>query len=294
MRIPGFGRKKTAEKRPERRYDDSSDDDIHASQATRRSRFVDSSDEDEPAPIAKPGGLAAKSMRNGGASSSAAAAAMRSSTPRVEDRAESPDLPDSDNEEIPPQRTVSGRLLKPQNGGQGLQRKRSGRGELLASTTTPSAEAAVRPGHSRRGSFFSVLRRKKDKDAGKISRPERTDSFARQGTKLERSTEELGALRGHDASPKLQKRNTSSWPLPDSTAEEKRPSTAGNVAPPPMAGKSSFKRRSTSYQGIVGHRPDNAHRQFDEESAVDGQSQADGSVKKKKFGKLRKMFGLHD
>jgi hypothetical protein len=302
MRIPGFGKNKT-EKAKERRYGDSSDEDVHVGRSTG-SRFVDSSDEDEPvAPLPASGAMASKTMRNGGASSSAAAAAMRSSNSRQQLRSDSPDLPDSDDDEAPavqPQRTASGRLSKPHLDGQGLQRKRSGRGELLAATpVAPVAEAPVRPGHSRRGSFFSVLRRKKDKDAGKISRPDVRESAVRQGTKLERSGDELNALRSNNASPKLQKRSASNnWPLADKPDEEKRPATATHsTAPPPLSGipKAGFmKRRSLSYQGVDAKQAALLPRHNDDESVADAQSQVDGSVKKKKFGKLRKMFGLHD
>ncbi|EEY14615.1 conserved hypothetical protein [Verticillium alfalfae VaMs.102] len=306
MHMPSFGRssgKKVAEKKNKNRYGDSSDEDA-ARPSTFRSRFADSSDEDEPSAPPPAAGKMPKSLRNGGgASSSAAAAAMNLPTTRQrQDAAEfSEELSDSsDEDQAPPQRTPSGRLVRANSEGRGLQRKRSGRGELMESATTPavnSTESATRPGHTRRGSFFSVLRRRKDKDgAGKISRPEPRESAARQGTKLERSNSEISALRVNNSSPRLQKRQPANWPLPDTTA---RPATSGGPATGDSAPQPPFmKRRSISHTFGASN---NHHLQQQEElngnvtPDLDEQSQAGGSVmKKKKFGKLRRMFGLND
>ncbi|KAM0619008.1 hypothetical protein ACHAP0_000086 [Verticillium nonalfalfae] len=306
MHMPSFGRssgKKVAEKKNKNRYGDSSDEDA-AGPSTFRSRFADSSDEDEPSAPPPAAGKMPKSLRNGGgASSSAAAAAMNLPTTRQrQDAAEfSEELSDSsDEDQAPPQRTPSGRLVRANSEGRGLQRKRSGRGELMESATTPavnSTESATRPGHTRRGSFFSVLRRRKDKDgAGKISRPEPRESAARQGTKLERSNSEISALRVNNSSPRLQKRQPANWPLPDTSA---RPATSGGPATGDSAPQPPFmKRRSISHTFGASN---NHHLQQQEElnanvtPDLDEQSQAGGSVmKKKKFGKLRRMFGLND
>ncbi|RBQ87099.1 hypothetical protein VDGD_00334 [Verticillium dahliae] len=306
MHMPSFGRssgKKVAEKKNKNRYGDSSDEDA-AGPSTFRSRFADSSDEDEPSAPPPAAGKMPKSLRNGGgASSSAAAAAMNLPTTRQrQDAAEfSEELSDSSDEDLaPPQRTPSGRLVRANSEGRGLQRKRSGRGELMESATTPavnSTESATRPGHTRRGSFFSVLRRRKDKDgAGKISRPEPRESAARQGTKLERSNSEISALRVNNSSPRLQKRQPANWPLPDTTA---RPATSGGPATGDSAPQPPFmKRRSISHTFGAS----NSHHLQQQEQLngnvtldLDEQSQAGGSVmKKKKFGKLRRMFGLND
>ncbi|KAM0273913.1 hypothetical protein ACHAQH_008149 [Verticillium albo-atrum] len=302
MRVPTFGRssaKKAAEKKNKTRYGDSSDEDV-VEASTFRSRFADSSDDDEASAPLPASSKMPKSLRNGGgASSSAAAAAMNMPTNRQrQDPAEvSEDLPDSsDDDQPPPRRTASGRLVRSQSEGRGLQRKRSGRGELMESSTTPavdSTEQATRPGHTRRGSFFSVLRRKKDKDgAGKILRPEPRESAARQGTKLERSNSEISALRANNAAPRLQKKQPANWPLTDTVV---RPATSGGPSTGEPAPQPPFmKRRSISH--TFGSSNQHEVQQNGEVAPeLDEQSQAGGSVmKRKKFGKLRKMFGLLD
>ncbi|KAG7123184.1 hypothetical protein HYQ45_014043 [Verticillium longisporum] len=306
MHMPSFGRssgKKVAEKKNKNRYGDSSDEDAPGP-SIFRSRFADSSDEDEPSAPPPAAGKMPKSLRNGGgASSSAAAAAMNLPTTRQrQDAAEfSEELSDSsDEDQAPPQRTPSGRLVRANSEGRGLQRKRSGRGELMESTTTPavnSTESATRPGHTRRGSFFSVLRRRKDKDgAGKISRPEPREVLLGKARNSERSNSEISALRVNNSSPRLQKRQPANWPLPDTTA---RPATSGGPATGDSAPQPPFmKRRSISHTFGASN---NHHLQQQEQlngnvtPDLDEQSQAGGSVmKKKKFGKLRRMFGLND
>ena len=143
----------------------------------------------------------------------------------------------------------------------------------------------------------SILRRKKD--GGKISR-EVSESAARRDTKLERSTEQLTLMRSNSSRHRLQQRTTSgggaaaataSWPLRDGQdADPQRPSTATG-APPVRPAKTGFlKRRSTSQgvetnpAGVVVPAVNG-----EEDSIVTGTS-----GKKKKFGTLRRMFGIHD
>ncbi|GKT42448.1 uncharacterized protein ColSpa_02629 [Colletotrichum spaethianum] len=300
MRLPTFGKsssKKAASKPGKSRFGDSSDEE-DAGQSGFRSRFAESSDEDErplPAPAAH---SMPKSMR---ASSSAAAAAMKVPPPRHDEKAEdSPDLPDSSDEEVVPppvqQKPVSprkvsganGRLVKAQSDGHGLHRSGSGRGALVETSTTPSMGTQVmsRPGsHQRRGSLLSVLRRKKDNEVGKISRPPAGESGARMDTKLERSVSEISAIRGTTTLPKVQKQAThDNWPLVEAIDDEKRPVTADNHKPMDASRPVFMKRRSTN-QVLTSGLPD------DREGSV----QLDGSgKKKKKFGTLRRMFKLDD
>jgi hypothetical protein len=78
-----------------------------------------------------------------------------------------------------------------------------------------NAQQQQPPRQSRRSSLMSALRRKKT-DGAKIARPELSESAARRDTKLERSAEQLSAIRRHNASPRLQKaRRGDSWPLPE-------------------------------------------------------------------------------
>ncbi|KAK1957642.1 hypothetical protein LY78DRAFT_377326 [Colletotrichum sublineola] len=300
MRLPTFGKssssKKAVGKTGRSRFGDSSDED-NVGQSAFRSRFAESSDEDEvpaPAPVIH------NKPRSMGASSSAAAAAMKVPPPYNDEKAEeSPDLPDSSDEEavrppvqqkpLSPRRAsgASGRLVKPQLNGQGLQRSGSGRG-ALAESTTPAMGTQVmsRPGgHQRRGSFLSVLLRKKESEVGKISRPAASESGARMDTKLERNTSEITALRGATTSPKPQNQTThDNWPLVETLDYEKRPMTADNNRPVDESRPVFMKRRSTN-QVLISGLPD------DREGSV----QPDGSgKKKKKFGTLRRMFKLDD
>ncbi|CAM1501716.1 Fc.00g037000.m01.CDS01 [Cosmosporella sp. VM-42] len=295
MRTPGFGRptsKKAKKSKSSSRFADSSDeDDVRPS---FRSRFAESSDEDDVAmPRPKGNGLP-KSLRNTG-SSSAAAATIAVPASRVEDE-DSSELSDSDDEIVQPKRGAAPNGTSGFKNGSTLKRSGSGRESLAANQTQTAAQIEVpRPSHTRRGSFMSILRRKKD-PAGKISRDIK-ESAARKDTRLERSTEQLAVIRSNSNSnannARLQKR-APSWPLPEEhldeddegtshdtyVGDEKRPSTAGGPASAAPSSKPSFlKRRSTSHSAIGLNY---------EESAV-GEGQ-----KKKKFGALRKMFGLHD
>lgn len=127
---------------------------------------------------------------------------------------------------------------------------------------------------------MSILRRRKD--PGKISR-DVSESAARRDTKLERITDQLTVIRSNSGNiTRLQKQNPN-WPLPihedgePMDVEPERPSTANG--PAHTTAPAYLQRRSTS-QGIVGlgYEPDVVPE----------------SPKKKKFGALRKIFGLHD
>ncbi|KAJ0163760.1 hypothetical protein CTA2_2455 [Colletotrichum tanaceti] len=299
MRLPTFGKsssKKAAGKPSKSRFGDSSDEE-DAGPSGFRSRFADSSDEDKSTATA----TASSGMpKNTGALSSAAAAAMKDPPPHYKAKAEeSPDLPDGEAVPPPPVQQkplsprkvsgASGRLVKSQSDGPGLQRSGSGRDALVESSTTPSVGTQVmsRPGsHQRRGSFLSVLRRKKESDMGKISRPIASESGARPDTKFERSASEISALRGTNTSPKLQKQSMhDNWPLSEETIDdEKRPMTADNSKPTDASRPVFMKRRSTNQvltSGLPEDREDNV--------LVDGSGK-----KKKKFGTLRRMFKLDD
>lgn len=287
-RMSGFGRssgkknKKTAS-----RFADSSDEEDVRPRLS--SRFADSSDEDDvPSRKIKANGLP-KTMRSSTASNSAAAMAM-TKTPAQKEEEDSPDLPDSDDEIAPPKRgTTSNGTASLKNGSTTLKRSGSGRESLGARQQQTNGVDATpaRPQHVRRGSILSILRRKKD-PSDKISRNTK-ESAARRDTRLERNPEQLAVLRSdsYTSNTKLQKR-APSWPLPEGgrepdddeetyVDEEKRPSTAGG---PPASSSNAvnqgfMRRRSTSQLGPS-----------DDVLAKEG--------KKKKFGTLRKMFGLHD
>lgn len=311
----GFGRsapQKTKQKPTRRlasRFADSSDEE--EDRPVFQSRFNDSSDDDEPAP---PLPAAGRAMRN--------SAPVRGIPKRsgVED-GDSSDLPDSDDEKLP---SPGLKLAKRQNGNAAqptkegatlasgsLRRSGSGRGTISSPTTT---DFNPRPNHSRRGSFMSILRRKKP-DSGSRVRKSDAESPARRDTPLERSKSDLQALRTEPAqSPRLQKRNPMSrensgaWPLPAGDASK---------AQPVFLGKEGEDRPFTADEadGVVGGaggnkgplttngdgRPDLGTRRYTatglagvDIAAVNGGAAGDQARKKKKFGKLRKMFRLDD
>lgn len=287
MRLPTFGKssaKKVITKSANQsRFGDSSDEE-DAGPSAFRSRFADSSDEDEgPTPTPAMRNIP-KSMR---ASSSAAAAAMNVPPPRYNEKEEeSPDLPDSSDEEATPPTqqkplsprmvsSASGRLVKSQSDSHGPQRPSSSRGALVESSTTSAigTQAMSRPNHQRKGSFLSVLRRKRDYDFGKASHLAADESAPE-------------AFRGAAMAPKSQKQPVAdNWPLVEETIDdEKRPMTADNNRAMDAPRPAFMKRRSTNQvltSGLL------------EES--EGSIQLDGSTKKKKkFGTLRRMFKLDD
>lgn len=276
-RIPGFGKStagKSKKGKSSSRFGDSSDEDERpASMHIFKSRFADSSsDEDEPQTKSKGKGLP-KSLRT---KSNARA------TPTASDQAFARDGPESpmlDN-------AVLTQPKQARAAGSPLHQPGSGRGPLVPLPPTDDNEEPFRPRHTRRGSFISLLRRKKD-PSSKITR-ELSESAARQDTALERSPEELEALRNTP----LHKRGPS-WPLPEPGAtgsgadqhSPERPSTAGGAIVSTSSNKSKFMRRRSASQGMVP--ADTAG--MDDDLITDAVPQ-----KKKKFGALRKMFGLHD
>lgn len=312
VRIPGFGRSsssKPVKQKPIRqrvsRFADSSDED----EAPRAfsSRFVDSSDDDDE-PVPRPGGMRG-SMRT--------TQPVRSIPRRAglaNGDGDSSDLPDSDDEKTPVSPAV--KLAKTRangnvNSNQGLNLatgslRRSGSGRnTLASPTIDASNAFSRPKQNRRGSFMSILRRKKDDPSSKVRKSD-IESAARRDTPLERSRSDLQAIRRNDSyqstngkitsSPKLQKRNnSSSWPLP-------------HVEPPkPLGDNDGRPYTADDGDGVVGGgltngngggvaRPDLGTRRFTATGAGDMDLTAARGQgrKKKKFQKLRNLFGLDD
>ncbi|CAG9995776.1 unnamed protein product [Clonostachys byssicola] len=274
------------------RFADSSDEE-DARPSIFRSRFADSSDEDDrPLSSHKQRGFA-KTMRTSQGASSAAAAAL--GVPPAQPRADSPDLPDSDDEIVQPKRgsSVTG------NGRPPVQRNRSGRGELASNAGLIGTDGlGDRPSHTRKNSFMSSILRRKKSPGNKITR-EINESAARRDTRLERSTEELAMIRSNSGSRLPTQKRGPSWPLPDggeegpqsepkAAAEAPIPRPATSSGAGPSASSRGFlKRRSLSHQEVPPYVPPYAGQEQEETpSEVMG--------KKKKFGTLRKMFGLND
>ncbi|TQV93367.1 hypothetical protein IF1G_07945 [Cordyceps javanica] len=276
-RMPGFGKSaagKTKKGKGDSRFGDSSDEDEGPpSMNFFRSRFADSSSEDdEPKAKSKGKGLP-KSLRS---KSNGRVASSASDLPVARDGRGSPML----DEAVLPQSKQLEAVEGP------LHESGSGRGALMSLPQSDGNDRSSHPQHTRRGSFISLLRRKKD-PSSKITRG-LTESAARQDTKLERSPEELEALRNTP----LHKRGPS-WPLsqPEETGFEadphspERPSTAGGAIVSTSSNKSKFMRRRSASQGMVPADTADVH----DDLVADTIPQ-----KKKKFGALRKMFGLHD
>ncbi|KAM4065139.1 hypothetical protein HRG_004523 [Hirsutella rhossiliensis] len=277
------------------RFADSSDED-EGGPSFFSSRFVDSSDdEDIPRPQPRGKGLA-KSMRGANRSASVTAPGTAGVTHDSQRLASSAVL-DRNGDAAQPKRATLG-----VEQASSLHRSGSGRGTLTPLPAAPQGEAAARP-RPRRGSIMSILRRKKDPP--KISR-DVGESAARRDTRLERSPDTLSVVRSnshHKRGP--------SWPLPDGeggegaaddeqrqglAADKTRPSTAGGPVGNSRTKAMAFHRRNTSLGtsalGALG-----ADLGGDDGGADSEQTGADVPLqqqKKKKFGALRKMFGIHN
>ncbi|CZT12148.1 related to MUC1 Extracellular alpha-1,4-glucan glucosidase [Rhynchosporium agropyri] len=325
----GFGRsapvKQNKQQKPTRRlisrFADSSDEDEETPRF--QSRFNDSSDDDDGPPLPLPS--AVRTMRN---STNAPVRGIPKRT-GVND-GDSSDLPDSDDEKTP----RLPKIVKNQNGislnttkasalaSGSLRRSGSGRGTISAPPVAlPGTDAPIRPNNPSRGSFMSILRRKKDTGGGGRVRKSDAESAARRDTPLERNKFDLQALRLESTqSPRLQKRNTmsgensASWPLPG-PGNGVSAHTGASQSQRVLVGKESEDARPFTADGPGGvvespngdlganadGRPDIGSRRF----TATGLANVDvanlsfagangGERKKKKFGKLRKMFRLDD
>ncbi|KAI0838007.1 hypothetical protein F5Y06DRAFT_58978 [Hypoxylon sp. FL0890] len=303
IHFPSFGRSnkapKTKRSKRSSRFGDSDDED-KAELPNFHSRFDDSSDEESlrPTSSSQAGPLSRGTLR----APTVGTAGFRRATPVPEVDEESPALPDSDDEMPSPLQSPRAR---PPVGGAGLTRStsealgtatltrsRSGRGGFSTSVSMPAI-----PNRERRSSLMGILRRNKRADpAGKIQRSGLMESAARRDTKLERSDEQLRDIRSdRPSSPRLQKRasvrRNDNWPLRESAEGRsmKRSNSAGNLLDSGSTGSAAQRpdlsgRRSTSL-GLP-----TAYDDEQDNVTVDGL----GHRKKKKFGALRRMFGLDD
>ncbi|KAI0600574.1 hypothetical protein F4775DRAFT_598701 [Biscogniauxia sp. FL1348] len=283
------------------RFGDSSDED-EVMTSGFRSRFEDSSDEedDRPSSSRQTGSLARGTLR----ASATAPAGLRKTTP-VPEEEESPELPDSDDDEdqmpsplqsprsqtaaIAAARANLERRNSSTIGTSALTRTRSGRGTIASSVSTPAIST-----NDRRNSFIGILRRNKKADqAGKIQRSEYVESAARRDTKLERNTGQLKNIRGdHPSNLKLQKKGSlkkaDNWPLSES---DERPSTAGNLFGQSNRSMSIPRPNFTGRRSVsLGPHPARDNDELDTLTEDD----MGGQKKKKKFGVLRRMFRLDD
>jgi hypothetical protein len=238
-----------------------SDDEGKGGRKLFRSRFADSSDEDEPLPsnLTPVRGI-----------------------PRRKDRydGESTDLDDSSDEEA--KRQI-----------------RNGATKTVAQMTPEELEAILSQ-PKKKGGLFSRLR-SPTRGSGKDSKVRKSviESPARRDTPLERSRLELAQMRENAASPKLHKRQraasayTDTWPLSTEQASalaasapntQNRPSTSDGIAHSMDKDNSRplFNRHGTS--DSIDSRVSSAASEV-----VIGRS-----GKKKRFPMLRRAFGLRD
>lgn len=313
LRLPGFGRKdnKTKQNQAKRsgsRFDDSSDEED--ARPAFRSRFNDSSDEDgDPLPSRSNGNGMQKTMR--------ANAPVRGIPKRAgTEDGDSSDLPDSDDEKpavkpAPTKTTDSyGATRKDTTSNEGgalasgsLRRSGSGRGAMSPIATNGPF---TRPGQSRRGSFMSILRRKKADPNSKVRKSE-AESPARRDTPLERSRSDLATLKALErpTSPKLQKRNPFERGNSGTVVQRANSGTiaAGNgndnwpLAEPPKIVDPGNRPGTADTAGTDGDdRPGMGARRHTANGlgGVDVLGVVPEGRKKKKFGKLRRMFRLDE
>ena len=311
----GFGKSKTkpVEAKPTSRFSSrfggSSDDEDYRPPPS--SRFADSSDEDEPAELTPVRGI-----------------------PRRTDEGDSTDLEDSSVENVPasPKAKVNGTKpavnTKPEGAAlaTGSLRAASGDGPTTAMGSGLQAKKAAEKENKKR-SFFGVLGSRKKHDDPTRVRKSDAESAARRDTPLERSKAERKLSAGPDntnervlaptsptappvppttrpnlgsrsstaasspKTPKLQRRNTPkqtttandiSWPLPQGaggiqSAPDSRPQTSNG----PGASEGTGRPNVGRVQSEIGP-PRTA-------PLVVGKAE-----KKKRFGVLRRAFGLHD
>lgn len=295
----GFG-KRSRPANKSRRFSDSSDE---GGAAAFRSRFSESSDEDEPVPKL-PFGLTP----------------VRGIPKRI-DEGDSTDLEDSDRESkqktkpkpqpapsSPPQSILANKT----EGSALASGSLRNRVDLSAQPTKSGMVTSFRnntPGSERKRSIFGALGRKKDKNKFKLD----AESAARRDTPLERANIKR-RLAGQQAaespsdmppippsSPppsrgKLQRRVTpqrlmsDSWPLPPPIPES------------PVSVRSEGQRPRTSDGSVRVGRPSFGHRGMSAMTNSGGGGGSGGSAgvvsertgKKKRFPMLRKAVGLHD
>ncbi|KFY52694.1 hypothetical protein V496_08251 [Pseudogymnoascus sp. VKM F-4515 (FW-2607)] len=259
--------------KPSSRFADSSDEEDARPAKTFRSRFADSTDEEEdlPPPPVTGSFRRPQSLRPIPRSSAA--------------DGDSSDLPDSDDS-------------SPFRGAPGVNAAalRMARANFQAGGNTTEISAAdFREAPRKKGGLMSILRRKKPEQTGRIQRTDWGESAARRDTPLERSKADLEVVKSRDAgvraaqSPRLQKRagpsRTASWqaaPAVEEQADE-RPATSDGV----VDGWKANGDGGGVVNGAAASRP-GVLRRNNTAGSVDI---VGGEGKKKKFGRLRRLFG---
>ena len=158
---------------------------------------------------------------------------------------------------------------------------------------TEISAADFREAPRKKGGLMSMLRRKKPEQSGRILRMDWGESGARRDTPLERTRADLEVVKNRDArvaqSPRLQKRagpsRTASWqaaPAIEAQADE-RPATSDGVA-------NGWKPAGEG-GGIVNGAPASRPGVLRRNNTVGSVEIVGGEGKKKKFGRIRRLFG---
>lgn len=295
LRFSGSFGQKAKGRKGSRFGDDSSDEDEADVPRHFSSRFDDSSDE-EIVPEPLPSLSMPKTMR-GNRSRNAPPSPPLPEEEELSDEEE----PVRGDEEDKSHRVTSGLApIPPAQADTSIKRSRSGRGSL------PRAdEGTGRP--ARRSFMSSVLRRNKKQGSGAISRPERRESAARADTNLERSADELNALRSNSLRDRADSGAT--WPLNEDVPEHgplaAEDRHAVDVKGTQVVEGASAPVNGQSSPGVLGHsksQPSLSRPSFLQRRTMSHQGTIDtdivgsdvGGKKKKKFGALRKMFKLDE
>ncbi|KAG8167830.1 hypothetical protein KVR01_003519 [Diaporthe batatas] len=293
LRFSGSFGQKAKGRKGSRFGDDSSDEDEADVPRRFSSRFDDSSDE-EIVPELLPSSNIPKTMRGNRSRNAPPSPPL----PEEEELSDEED-PVCGDEEDKSHRVTSGQAPIPRaQADTSIKRSRSGRGSL------PRAdEGTGRP--ARRSFMSSVLRRNKKQGSGAISRPERRESAARADTNLERTADELDALRSNSLRDRADSGAT--WPLNEDVPEHD-PLAAEDRQTDDVKGTHVVEGGSVNGQsspGVLGHsksQPSLSRPSFLQRRTMSHQGTIDtdivgsdaGGKKKKKFGALRKMFKLDE
>ncbi|KFY34523.1 hypothetical protein V494_06700 [Pseudogymnoascus sp. VKM F-4513 (FW-928)] len=259
------------------RFVDSSDDEDARPATTFRSRFADSSDEEDDAP---PPPVTSSFRRP---------QSLRPIPRSTAADGDSSDLPDSDDSS--PFRGAAGGAA-----GVNAAALRMARANFQAGGNVTEISAAdFREAPRKKGGLLSFLRRKKPEQSGRIQRTDWGESAARRDTPLERSKADLEIVKSRDASakvaqsPRLQKRagpsRTASWQAPPAIEPlaDDRPATSDGVA----NGWKADGEGAGVVNGAGASRPGVLRRN----NTVGSVDIVGGEGKKKKFGRIRRLFG---
>ncbi|OBT90803.1 hypothetical protein VE02_00661 [Pseudogymnoascus sp. 03VT05] len=259
--------------KPSSRFADSSDEEDARPATTFRSRFADSSDEEDDAPPPPVTGSFRRPQ------------SLRPIPRTSAANGDSSDLPDSDDSSH----------FRGASGVNAAALRMARANFQAGGNTTEISVADFREAPRKKGGLMSILRRKKREQSGRIQRTDWGESAARRDTPLERSKADLEVVKSRDGnvkaaqSPRLQKRagpsRTASYqaPPPVEVQADGRPATSDGVAD----GWKANGEGVGVVNGAAASRPGVLRRN----NTAGSVEIIGGDGKKKKFGRLRRLFG---